>query len=148
MQALLHLLAVVAFLGFATNTAAFDSSKLRARIDELLRELLPTRTDAILYWNAVTLDACANDSDPSMVSSPDLVGPTATSPAFAIIHGAMYDAVAAFNRQHKPMCKPNNMPNTNNVHAESATNAAVMEAAYQTLWSLCPKQRTMFDSTR
>ena len=149
MKLLLHLLALVCFLGFATNTAALDFSRLRARISELLGELLSTRTDAILYWNAVTLEACANDYDPSMVPSPpDQPGPTATSRAFAIIHGAMYDAMAAFNRQHRPMYKPNNMPNTNNVHAESATNAAIMEAAYQTLCSLYPKQRAMFDSTR
>ncbi len=66
---------------------------LQSQIDNLLTELQSTRMDAILYWNLVTLQTCANDYDTSIAVYPDQFGPTATSRAFAIIHGAMYESI-------------------------------------------------------
>ncbi|CAF5086567.1 unnamed protein product, partial [Rotaria sp. Silwood1] len=88
---------------------------LKNQAKDLLDQLKSKRMDAILFWNFVTLQACANDYDTSIASSPDLVGPTTTSRAFAIIHGAMYEAMNAFEQKYRPMFKPNNMPATNNV---------------------------------
>jgi hypothetical protein len=125
-----------------------QKSVLQPQIDDLLSQLQSTPMDAVLYWNLVTLEACANDYDTSVAAVPDQIGPTATSSAFAIIHGAMYDAMVAFNLFYKPLFKPANMPATNDVQIEAATNAAIMEAAYQTLYALYPKQRVIFDAIR
>lgn len=40
-----------------------------------------------------------------------------------MIHGAMYDAVAVFTDRLKPLFKPDNLPNINNVHKQSAVDA-------------------------
>ncbi|CAF1614509.1 unnamed protein product [Adineta ricciae] len=131
------------------NSAAVSRNNgFQSYIDNLLNELESTSMDAILYWNYVTLQTCANDYDPLVAATPDQVGPTGTSRAFAIIHGAMYEAMASFNALYKPVYKLKNMPDTNSVFKESAVNAAIMEAAYQTLYALYPKQRPIFDAVR
>lgn len=66
-----------------------------------------------------------NDNDKSVVFFPDHPGPAWSTRAFAMIHGAMYDAVAVFTNGFKPLFKPNNLPNIDNVHRESAVDAAV-----------------------
>ncbi|CAF3554271.1 unnamed protein product [Rotaria sp. Silwood1] len=121
---------------------------LKNQAKDLLHQLKSKRMDAILFWNSVTLQACANDYDTSIASSPDQVGPATTSRAFAIIHGAMYEAMNAFEQKYKPMFKPNNMPATNNVPQAAAIDAAITEAAYQTLYAMYPKQRELFDEVR
>jgi hypothetical protein len=121
---------------------------LQPQIDSLLDELQSTRMDAVLYWNSVTLQACANDYDQSVAVVPDQVGPTETSRAFAIIHGAMYESVAVFSGTLKSVFNVTNLPNITGVPSGLATDAAVMEAAYQTLYAMYPKQRPIFDAVR
>ena len=43
-----------------------------------------------------------------------------------MIHGA----AAVFTNDFNPLFKPNNLPCINNVHKDSAVDAAIMEAAY------------------
>ena len=143
------LLIVVSTIIFTENGGALNGgNRLRPQINRLLNELQSTPMDAVLYWNLVALQACGNDYDNSVVPTPDQAGPTATSRAFAIIHGAMYDAMTVFNRNFKPLFRPNGMPNTNNLNKESATNAAIMEAAYQTLLVVYPQQTPLFNAVR
>ncbi|CAF5021024.1 unnamed protein product, partial [Rotaria magnacalcarata] len=104
--------------------------------------------DVILFWNAVLIRAGANDYDTSIVATPDQAGPTTTSRAFAIIHGAMYEAMNAFERTYKPLFNFINMPKTNDVLSNPAVEAAVTAAAYQTLVSLYPTQKTLFDEAQ
>jgi hypothetical protein len=149
MHIFLNLLIAILTIVSKTNGAAINrDNDLQPQIKSFLTKLQSTPTDAVLYWNSVALQACANDYDTSIAATPDQPGPTATSRAFAIIHGAMYDSMATFNQVYKPLFKPHNMPNMNNVNKESAVNAAIMEAAYQTLYALYPKQQTTFDAIR
>jgi hypothetical protein len=130
------------------SISAHPVNPLQPQIDSLLAQLESTKMDAILYWNLVTLQACANDYDTSVTTAPQQLGPPGTSRAFAIIHGAMYDSFATFSKDYQPFFHPNNMPNVKNVAKESATDAAIMEAAYQTLLSLYSKQQPIFDAVR
>ena len=145
-----HQLLIVAVITvYRTNCAAVDSGNaLRPQIDSLLVELKSTSMDAVLYWNLVALQANANDYDTSVTAPPEQPGPTASTRASAIIHGAMYDAMAVFNKDFKPLFRLNSLPNTDNVHKKSAVNAAIMEAAYQTLSALYSKQQAIFDAIR
>ena len=116
-------------------------------INDLLVKLRSTPMDAILYWNFVAVQADGNNYDRSVVSSLYQPDPAFASRTFAIIHGAMYDAVAVFTTAFKPVYTPNNLPNMNNVDKKSAVDAAaVMEAAYQTLRALHPQQQAIFDA--
>ncbi len=95
-----------------------------------------------------TLQSFDNDYDTFLGIIPDQLGPTATLRAFAIIHSAMYESMATFNRAFKPLFKPQNLPDIHHVHKGSAVNAAIMEAVYQILYVLYPKQKTIFDAVR
>ena len=150
MKCRIHLLIAAVLAIVSTNNCGglnYDNP-LQAPINSLLAKLKSTPMDAILYWNFVTLQACANDYDASIAPTPDNLGPTETSRAFAIIHGAMYEAMAVFNQGYKPLFRPNGMPNIGNVHKQSAVNAAIMEAAYQTLRAMYPQQQAIFDAVR
>ena len=150
MKSPLHLLIVAVAMFVLTkdcNGLRYDSP-LQSHIDSILAKLKATPMDAVLYWNFVTLQACANDYDASVTLIPDQLGPAETSRAFAIIHGAIYDAMVVFNPGFKPLCQPNKMPNTKHVDKQTAVNAAIMEAAYQTLRCMYPKQRAIFDEVR
>ena len=113
-------------------------------VQTLTTEMNNPATDAILFWNSVMLQACANDYDRTIVPASDQVGPTSTSRAFAIIHGAMYEAFKACN-QKSPSKK---YYVDNNVPKHPTTEAAIMEAAYQTLIAMYPQQIPMFDQVR
>jgi hypothetical protein len=94
--------------------------------------------DAVLFWNAVALDAVKNDSALGYV--PDQAGPSASARALAIMHVAIYDAVMAIDRTY--------MPYLHNVFATSgmSMDAAIGAAAHDTLAALFPQQESMFDA--
>ncbi|CAF1514839.1 unnamed protein product [Rotaria sordida] len=132
-----------------TKCASFNrGTVLEEPTDSLIAELQSTPMDTVLFWNMVTLQACANDYDRSIAPVPDQIGPTATSRALAIIHGAMYESLTAFNRAFKPMWKSKNFPVLGDVSRESIVDVAIMESAYQTLSYFYPKQRPIFDAVR
>ncbi|CAF4743574.1 unnamed protein product [Rotaria sp. Silwood1] len=114
----------------------------------LMTQIRTSAMDPILFWNLVMLQACGNDYDPLLVSTPDQYGPGATARAFAIVHGAMHDSMIAFNRVYKPIFKYSNMPVINNVPVRPAIDAAIAEAAFQTLSHLYPKQQKIFVAIR
>ena len=93
--------------------------------------------DAILQWNAVALDAVANDYAVGGIT--DQVGPTRTSRALAIVHTAMYDAFNAVDGSYTPYLFTG--------HAQAGTSAegAVAQAGHDTLVALYPHQKQRFD---
>lgn len=117
-------------------------------INTLVAQIQTGSMDPILFWNLVMLQACGNDYNPLLVSAPDQYGPGATARAFAIVHSAIHDSMVAFNRVYKPIFKYKNMPATNNVPIRPSIDAAITEAAFQTLSCMYPKQQRIFTAVR
>lgn len=97
-------------------------------------------TDPILFWNEVALEA--NRVSHTKEGKREQNGPTLSSRALAIVHLAMYDAFAGIVKD------PNNLPPYLTELPEPVTgasvDAAVAAAAYTTLSSLYPSQKTFF----
>jgi hypothetical protein len=94
--------------------------------------------DPVLDWNSVALQAAVTDHG---IGAPGLqFGPTRTSRAFAIVQGAVYDAVNSIHSQYAPYLIQ--------VHpaSDASLTAAVAEAAYTTLLNLYPYQKSYFDT--
>ena len=100
----------------------------------LLLEQLESRelfaTDMVTQWNDNALAAIRVDS----------TAPPKASRALAIIHAAVYDAVNAIDRTHKPYAI--DVPALPGTSAE----AAVAAAAHRTLVALFPAQTATFDA--
>jgi PAP2 superfamily len=92
--------------------------------------------DTILEWNEVLLKANAADHG---LEKPEQGGPILTSRAFAIVSAAMYDAYNSI--EHIGSSYMVSAPFTQGAN----TDAAVAQAAYQTLIELFPSQKAMFD---
>jgi hypothetical protein len=106
---------------------------------ERLEERAMLASDSVLDWNAVALQAVANDHTPSIVSTPDQGGPTHTSRALAIVHAAIFDAVNSIDRSFVPYVAAKG-------GAKGASiDAAVARAAHDTLVNLYPTQKGFFD---
>jgi len=135
-------LAIITRTNGNTNRANISPNHINTLLSELQSQLL----DPILFWNLVTLQACANDYDTSIVSTPDQVGPATTTRAFAIIHGAMFNSMNSFVQSYEQVAGSSGVSTTNAVSKRCGMTAAILEAAYQTLSSLYPKQRPIFDA--
>ncbi|WP_406699902.1 chloroperoxidase [Singulisphaera sp. Ch08] len=96
--------------------------------------------DAVLDWNAVLLQACANDYDPAVVSPPDQRGPERTARAFAIVHVAIFDAVNSVDGSFTPYLA------AIKAAPGASIDAAVAQAGHDTLIALYPHQKALFDS--
>jgi hypothetical protein len=101
--------------------------------------------DIILEWNAIMLEANARDHSRQ---APEQGGPVLTSRAFAIVSAAMYDAYNSIARVGDaylvtvPLARSaNTMPFARSASAD----AAVAQAAHDTLVALYPSQRDLFD---
>ena len=105
-------------------------------------ELLETRCllsgDVILQWNAVALDGVKGDY--ALGHTPDQGGPTRDSRALAIVHAAMFDAVNSIDGHFTPYLTV--APNAKGASLE----AAVAQAAHDTLVQLYPSQTATFDA--
>lgn len=98
----------------------------------------PPNRDAVLDWNAVALDAIAQDySDPS--GPMDQRGPTRVSRVLAIVHAAIFDAVNSIVERHEPYLTLCPEP-------DASIDAAVATAAHRTLTALYPGQADALDS--
>ncbi|HTQ39435.1 MAG TPA: phosphatase PAP2 family protein [Pirellulales bacterium] len=111
-----------------------------ARFEQLEpRAMMAASTDAILYWNAIALQAEADDKS-NIYGSPDAVGPTGASRALAIVSVAMYDAINSIEGQYEPyLIKVVGVQNAN-------IDAAVGQAAHDALVNVYHKQTTVFDT--
>lgn len=95
--------------------------------------------DSILFWNQIALEANrishTNGKD-------EQTGPTLSSRALAIVHLAMYDALAGIVDENMNLPRYiANPPSSGN----GSVDAAVAAAAYTTLSRLFPNQKQFFD---
>jgi PAP2 superfamily/Vanadium chloroperoxidase N-terminal domain len=97
-----------------------------------------SNTDAVLYWNDIALQTVSADHSSSSLK--EQFGPTRTSRALAIVSVAMYDAINSVLGQYEPyLIKVVGVQNAN-------IDAAVGEAAHDTLVALYKKQKTTIDA--
>ena len=96
----------------------------------------PSGRDSVLDWNAILLQANADDHT---FGSPEQGGPTRTSRAMAIVHAAIFDAVNSIEPTAQPYLveKPGK---------GASIDAAVATAAHDTLVALYPSQAAVFNA--
>lgn len=135
-------------LTFQCGYSARSRSTLAQSTKYLLNELESNPTDAVLFWNLVSLEACRVDYDHDITRNPYQGGPTATSRALAIIHWAMYDSYNVISARWKLLIAFQNLPKMNHVPKEETSNVAIAEGAFQTLCNLFPNQVQMFTEVR
>ena len=87
------------------------------------------KQDVVLRWCAVTLNAIKAERTPPPIAARNL----------AMVHVAMYDAVCAVERTHRPFHVDMRAP------AGTSLEGAAAAAAYFTLVSLYPRQSRAFD---
>src|SRR5262245_49512034 len=105
---------------------------------EILEDRCLPSSDPILQWNAITLDALKNDY--ALGHTPDQGGPTRDSRALAIVHAAMFDAFNSIDGSFTPYLTV--APNAGG----ASIDAAVAQAAHDTLVQLYPSQAATFDA--
>jgi hypothetical protein len=102
---------------------------------EVLEDRRLMAADMVLEWNDVLLAANANDHSQA---SPEQGGPVLTARAFAIVSAAMYDAYNSIERIGTPYLV------TAPRSTKADSDAAVAQAAHDTLVSLFPSQKNLF----
>jgi hypothetical protein len=94
-------------------------------------------TDMVLQWNANAIEAAKVDHG---IGAPGLqFGPTRTSRALAIVQVAVFDAVNSIDQSYTPYLIDLHAPRS------ASIDAAVAQAAHDTLVSLYPYQKATFD---
>ena len=125
-----------AYVGFSAATGSYVNRH------EILNWQLDTKqppgiddVDVILEWNEVLLNANAVDH---ARASPEEGGPILTSRAFAIVSGAMYDAYNSIEHIGSEFSF------TASQRRDANVDAAVAQAAHDTLVALYPSQKAVF----
>lgn len=98
--------------------------------------------DIILEWNAIALEANAIDHTGPDVPADQLTvtqGPPASARVLAIVHAAMFDAYNSIDRRYTPYYVMAPSPQG------ASKDAAVAQAAHDTLVALLPAGETFFD---
>jgi PAP2 superfamily len=111
-------------------------TSLQSRFEQLEPRAMMT-ADMVVQWNAIALEASVND-----YSLPQgyQIGPTRLSRAMAIVQAAVFDAVNSIDPQYTPYL-------TQVTAAPGASiDAAVAQAAHDTLVAIFPNQQSFFDS--
>lgn len=98
--------------------------------------------DPVLKWNDIALQAVVDDHSGTF-GAPDQGGPTRTARALAIVHISMYDAVNAIVGGYEPYLPMTGLP-SGTIEAASL-DAAVAQAAHDTLAVLYPSQAAVFE---
>jgi hypothetical protein len=97
---------------------------------------------AVLFWNEVATDANAIDHTPVAAGEDRIfgeqIGPARTSLALAIVHIAIFDAVNAIVGGYE------SYTGLDRVHHPTSVEAAVAQAAHDTLVAQYPSQRARF----
>lgn len=120
------------------SKSAPKNSRRQVRIEQLEPRAMMA-VDAILHWNSIMLQAEADDKS-NIYGSADAAGPTGASRAFAIVSVAMFDAINSVLGQYEPyLIKVVGLQKAN-------IDAAVGQAAHDTLVSVYPKQAAVFDT--
>jgi hypothetical protein len=98
----------------------------------------------LAYWSEAALRAIAIDHTPAVVGNvvqeAEQLGPTRTSRAMAIVHIAVYDAVNAIVKRYP------GYSGQIEALADSSQDAAIAQAAHDTLVALYPRQAERFNA--
>lgn len=101
--------------------------------------------DFVLRWNRIAIDASGLDHTPVQSGENrvfgEAVGPGRSSRAMAIVHIAMFDAMAAIEGGYRTYT---GLPRTIGNPALASTRAAVAQAAHDTLIAMFPSQKETF----
>src|SRR5205823_5769869 len=103
---------------------------------EALEQRQMMAVDSILSWNSVLLQANANDH---ALDHPEEGGPVLTGRAFAVVSVAMYDAYNSVKHVGTPFLV------TAPTSGKTNEDAAVAQAAHDTLLAMFPSQQVLFD---
>lgn len=98
--------------------------------------------DPVLYWNAIALQANADDHT-GIYGAPEQGGPTWASRALAIVHAAIYEALNSVDQGHEPYIAL--IPVQPHEHVD--LDAAVAAAAHRALVDLYPRQAQTLDAS-
>lgn len=121
-----------------TNSSRKPATNCKRLELETLEDRCLLSADIVLQWNQYALKAVQNDYNVGQPS--DEPGPTETSRALAIVQAAVYDAADAVNPTYTPyLFGTQAQPGT-------SLNAAVAQAAHDTLVALFPHQSATFDA--
>ena len=109
---------------------------------------IPRRQDAdmdsVRRWNGIAIDASGLDHTPLAIGETrvfgEQYGPTRASRAMAIVHIAIFDAVIAINGKYRSYTGISPAPK------DTSLNAAIAQAAHDTLCALFPSQASNFDT--
>lgn len=105
---------------------------------EILEERRLLSADVVLDWHSIALEAVKNDYD---VGQPhDQPGPTEASRALAIVQLAVYDTLNCFEHGYESYLVDKDPKK------KASSNAAVAQAAHDTLAALFPHQTALFDA--
>src|SRR5687768_10276992 len=101
--------------------------------------------DSVLRWNSIAIDASGMDHTPVQPGEDrvfgEAVGPGRSSRAMAIVHVAMFEALVSIHGGYKSYVRVQHM-----AKPELASDqAAVAQAAHDTLIAMFPSQRATFD---
>src|SRR3954468_24401701 len=132
------------FMGWLSDRVAGARGGAKVKAAAVFRPMLEAleprelmARDAILDWNAVMLQANAKDH---ALTKPEEGGPVLTARAFGIASAAMYDAYNSVKHiGHAYLVTASAKKGAN-------AEAAVAQAAHDTLLALYPSQKTLFDS--
>jgi hypothetical protein len=111
----------------------------RVRLNlEALEDRCLLSADIVLQWNQFALNAVQNDYN--VGQTPDQDGPGKTARALAIVQAAVYDAANAVQPTDTPYLFTTTAP------PGTSLNAAVAQAAHDTLVALFPHQTATFNA--
>jgi hypothetical protein len=103
----------------------------------------PNPTARLAYWNQLALRLIAVDHAPPFTGGADVeaeqLGPTRTSRVLAIVHIAIYDALSAICKRYPQYSGPLE------AFADSSQDAAIAQAAHDTLVALYPGRASQID---
>src|SRR3989475_10949273 len=131
-------------LGFSDGVTDAWGPLFQARQPYAAPSMPPQVADSVRRWNAIAMSANALDHTPVAPGENrvfgEQLGPGRTSRAFAIVHIAIFDAVNAIAGGYQSYTGlPPAPPGT-------SMDAAIAQAAHDTLVALFPSQTASFDS--
>jgi hypothetical protein len=95
---------------------------------------------SVRRWNEIALSANALDHVPVAPEGPEQLGPLRTARAFAIVHIAIFDAVNAIEGGYR------SYTGVSRAAKDTSLNAAIAQAAHDTLVDLFPSQAMKFEA--
>jgi hypothetical protein len=104
---------------------------------ECLEQRCLLSADMVVQWNAIAIEAAKRDYS---LAPGYQIGPTRLGRAMAIVQAAVYDAVNSIDPQYAPYLIRITAP------AGASMDAAIAQAAHDTLVAMFPNQQAYFDN--